>query len=780
MEEENARERAMPLVRVAIDRSVEGEGLTYASPWHDIRMGEQVEVPLGRVKARGVVVARGGDELLEGIERGRVRRLLARSGTGLSEELVALGRWIASYYVTPLGMVLASMVPAAVKQRTGSRMVEVVDRQPEDVEREALEQVRLTPSARAAWERIVELGRVGLPAEPKGLARDIGTTLGPINRLVAAGLLRRFDREEIRARGFQPATEGREEVPEEAKPRPNEEQRAAIEGIAGTLGGFVVHLLFGVTGSGKTEVYLRLIERVLAEGKTALVLVPEISLTPQTALRFRQRFGELVAVLHSGLSASQRHEQWELASSGRARVVVGARSAVFAPLQSLGLVVVDEEHDGSYKQDTLPRYHGRDVAIKRAQLANCPVVLGSATPSLESWSKSTGEGAKYRLWTLRKRAGAGALPSVRVVDLAAEQPSATAGGAGRGPLMIGATLRGALERTLKEGGQAILLLNRRGFATFMHCPVCKWTLSCRDCDAAMVMHKGRELPKGELVRCHHCLAEQRVPEKCPSCGSRVMGLGVGTQRVEEELTALLSSAFPDESVPEMLVRIDADTVKSVRELHEALGRFGTGKARVLLGTQMIAKGLDFPNVRLVGVVSADTALNLPDFRAGERTFQLVAQVAGRAGRGEHPGTVIVQSFSPLAAPVRLAAQHDYEGFATEELELRRRAGLPPAWRMARIVVRDEDPTKGHARAEELGAMLRAEAERLWVEWEAESRIDGPVPSAIARIGGWHRWDILVRAPRPGVVQRILGSVRALGRLVSDQHTAVDVDPVAVL
>jgi primosomal protein N' (replication factor Y) len=785
MEEEAAAERGLPLVRVAVERGIEGDGLTYASPWPDLQVGEQVEVPLARGKSRGVVLAIGGEELLDGLERGRVKRLTSRLGASVPPEVVELGRWIASYYVAPLGMVLASMVPAAVKEGTGSRSVEVLDRVDPETESRIVAAFKATPSVRKAWEGIAAMEPLMWPLEPRTLAAALGTTLAPINKLVAAGLLKRSRREDVRARGYEAPKHADDLVASEREiPVPSHEQAAAIEGIGSALGAFGVHLLFGVTGSGKTEVYLRLIERVIASGRRALVLVPEISLTPQTSRRFEARFGGKVAVLHSGLSASQRHRQWRMAWSGEAMVVVGARSAVFAPLADLGLVVVDEEHDGSYKQDTLPRYHGRDVAIKRAQMAGCPVVLGSATPSLESWANA--RVGKFRLWALRERAGAGRLPQVRIVDLAAEQPwgrgGPSAGGSGRGPLMVGATLKGELVRTLSEGGQAILLLNRRGFATFMHCPACKWTLSCTECDSAMVLHRGRDLPKGEVVRCHHCQAERLVPQACEVCGGKVVGLGVGTQRVEEEILAILAESLGDERAREALVRLDADTIRSVRDLHESLGKFGEGHARVLLGTQMIAKGLDFPNVRLVGVISADTALNLPDFRASERTYQLVSQVAGRAGRGEHPGRVIVQTFNPSAPAIRLAATHDFEQFAELELRTREAAGLPPAGRMARVIVRDEDPSKARARAEELAALLRLEAETV-----GGVLIEGPIPSVIARIEGWHRWDVVVRAPgrlgagaAAGAVQRVLGSARRAGKLLSDAHTAVDVDPIALM
>jgi primosomal protein N' (replication factor Y) len=813
--------------RVAVERGLDTapEGLTYASAWTDLEVGERVEVPLGRGDRRtgGIVVAVGGEELLGGLSKKSVKRIASRSGAKLPGPLVKLALWMAEYYVCPLGMVLATMMPSAVKKRVGRHVEKLVDVSP-DAPRgaggPAAIEPKLTPAMAEAWKGILELEVGALPAEPRALAIRLGLgSVGPINRLVARGLLRRVERESVRSRAGDAALEllggGRVE-----RPTLTEAQTAAVEGIAGSLGSFAVHLLYGVTGSGKTEVYLRVIERALAAGKSALVLVPEIALTPQTAGRFLGRFGGMaggtggVAVLHSGLSAGERHRQWAMAAGGLAKVVVGARSAVFAPVANLGVIVVDEEHDSSFKQDQLPRYHGRDVAIKRGQVEGCPVVLGSATPSLESWANAVGmpgvDGAagraRYRLWRLPERVGLGRMPEVRIVDMADERRRSVLAGEGRPGSMIGPTLTEELARTLHEGGQAILLLNRRGYATHVCCssPACGWTLLCHACDAALVLHKDQSLPRGGLVRCHHCLGEELVPKGCPVCGRPPARLGTGTQRVEEEL---VSMGLEERD----LLRVDSDSMDSARDYFDALSKFGRGEVKVLLGTQMVAKGLDFPNVRLVGVLSADTSLHIPDFRAGERTFQLICQVAGRAGRGEHAGLVIVQTMSPREPAIVMAGRHDYEAFATSELAMRVGTGLPPASRMARIVTRDEDHQAAMEHADRIAGAMREEAglgdgaaapgmveRREPTERQASSgaghaerpvsgfggpgaiTVMGPMDCAVGRIAGQYRVAVEVIAPTAGVLHGLLAGLRGRRLLKSDAHTAVDVDPVSLM
>lgn len=771
--------------RIAVERGLDSapEGLTYASPWTDLEVGERVEVPLGRGDRRtgGIVVAVGGTELLAGISARSVKPIAARAGTRLPESLVRLALWMADYYVCPLGMVLGTMMPSAVKRRVGRHVERLVEPVPQPADAPPDQPPRLPEATRAAWDAIRALDPAAFPAEPRALALRLGLpTVGPINRLVARGLLRRIERQSVRSRAEalpHHLTESRAD-----RPALTDEQHAAVEGIAAAIGAFSTHLLYGITGSGKTEVYLRAIERAAEAGLGALVLVPEIALTPQTVGRFLDRFrdtGVGVAVLHSGLAAGERHRQWAMAASGQARVVVGARSAVFAPITGLGLIVVDEEHDPSFKQDQLPRYHGRDAAIKRAQIEGCPVVLGSATPSLESWINAVGlppagdrpaARPRARLWRLTKRVGGGSLPEVRIVDMAQERRVATLTGAGRPAALIGPTLAEALRCTLADNAQAILLLNRRGYATHIQCSSarCGWILMCRECDAALVLHRSANLPRGGVVRCHHCLAEALVPPACPVCGRHAARLGAGTQRAEEELRAA--------GVPESdMLRVDSDSMDSARDYFEALSRFAAGEVRILLGTQMVAKGLDFPGVRLVGVLSADTALHIPDFRSAERTFQLVCQVAGRAGRADDRGLVILQTESPHDPAITLAARHDFESFAHREAATRAAAGLPPASRMARIIARDPAHDAAHDHAARIADALRDAASGL-----PGALVVGPADCPIARIAGQHRVAVEVLAPSAVALHQILAALRAERLLKSDARTAVDVDPVSLL
>jgi primosomal protein N' (replication factor Y) (superfamily II helicase) len=777
-------EHTGPYIRVAVERSIDAEGtargLTYRAGTLDVCVGQRVEVPLGRGNrsAAGIVVVVGGEELLDGIPPSKVKSILKVSPARLPERLVELARWISEYYVCPLGMTLATMMPAAVKQSIGvRRQIEV-----QPVESDAARTIiaaGVTPKVEEAWNAVQDLGMLGA-VSPDVLKTQIGAkNLGPINKLVAVGLLRRVEREIVTAR-----TPLWDRFRVESPRGPVEltpDQARISKGIAATLGAFGVHLIRGVTGSGKTEVYLRIIEQVIARGQTALMLVPEISLTPQTAGRFLDRFAAAspgtVAVLHSGLTAAERHRQWALAASEHAKVVVGARSAVFAPLRNVGVIVVDEEHATDYKQDQLPRYNGRDVAIKRGQLDGCPVVLGSATPSLESWANATT--GKYRLWELTQRVGDGSMPRVEIVDLAEERRNlARQAKDPEGPRRffqaIGIKLADALSQTLQNDGQAILLLNRRGYSSYICCPdaECGWVMKCDHCDASMVVHKlgPSDGMRGSIVRCHHCLSEQMLPRKCPVCSRAVMTLGVGTQKLEEELGRTFSKWLkPGKS----LVRVDGDTMKSAADYFDVLARFARGEVKVLLGTQMIAKGLDYPNVRLVGVINADTGLTLPDFRSSERTFQLVSQVAGRAGRGGHGGLVIVQTVNPGEPAIVAAAAHDYRGFAASELRLRHESGLPPATRMARIVVRDEDFSVAQKEAVKLADLLKGARTRGVV-------VLGPGPAPISRVAGFFRFSIELIAPTAQELHAALAKVRASGLLKSDARTAVDVDPVALV
>ncbi len=691
--------------------------------------------------------------------RDRIRLIDARDDPGLSlpRDLVSLARWISSYYCCPLGVTLSSILPSPVRKGVGlvtTTLIDIGDGGAEGA----------TPAQRRILEILRELPADERPLEQQALLRRANVkTKGPLRALISAKAVAVRKSRHVQAEWA--VTNTCDRRPESL----TAEQAGAVELIKGCLmGGFSAHLIHGVTGSGKTEVYLRLIQEVVSQGRSALVLVPEISLTPQTGGRILGRFPDhRVAILHSGLTAAQRHHQWAMVREGSADVVLGARSALFAPVPDgrLGLIVVDEEHDGSYKQDQAPRYHARDASIRRAQLAGCPVVLCSATPSLESWHNAVQRNA-YRLHKLTHRAPGLRVPRVEIVDFVEERRART----DRRVHLIGPRLEGAIQRTLAAGGQVILLLNRRGFGNYVACPdhMCGWLMTCDDCDAAMVCHKEGDDLRG-YVRCHHCLAEQRIPELCPRCGNRITVFGFGTQRVEEEL----KRKFAGLATEGAMLRVDADTMPHVSAWHDALGRFGRGEIRLLVGTQMIAKGLDFPGVRLVGVVNADTAINLPDFRAAERTFQLVAQVVGRCGRGEDGGLAMIQTFQPGIPAIRLASTQDFDAFATGEMADRARAQLPPHTRMVRCVVRDLELSACVAKA-------RALADAIRPLLGDGMRMRGPAPCPISRIAKRHRQQIEVTAPTAAALQQVLASARSMGLFHLGEELAVDVDPIAIL
>lgn len=775
-------ERALGYARVAVERGVDRypDGLTYAIPptLEDLAPGERVIVPLGRgnTPTAGYVIDLASDSDLD---HQRIKFILKRdlAAARLPGQLLELARWISSYYCSPIGMTLASMLPAAVKRNVGSVRKTVID-----IGEASAEGQKIPPKQKRVLDVLAALPAEQRPIEINALAvlADL-QSVAPIKRLIHRKLVHASRKTVIEAAWAEHAADAR--TPE----RLTDEQTAVIEAVASHLhNGFSTHLLYGVTGSGKTEVYIRLIQRVLGMGKCAMLLVPEISLTPQTGGRLIGRFpNHRVAVLHSGLTAAQRHQQWALAAEGMADIVLGARSAVFAPVPDnrLGLIIVDEEHDGSYKQDQVPRYHGRDVAIRRAQLTNCPILLGSATPSLESWYNATERGSST-LHVLRKRAPGMRLPKVTVVDFREQMRQRK----DRQVHLLGPVLEDSIARTLEDGGQVLLLLNRRGYASYIACPSsrCGWVLTCDHCDVTTVYHLDKRLPTGGFVRCHHCLSEQKLPPVCPECGSKISTFGLGTQRVEEELAAKFHQLVEGET----MMRIDSDSMHGARNFHDVLNRFGKGEILLLVGTQMIAKGLDFPGVRLVGVINADTSINLPDFRASERTFQLVNQVAGRCGRGEQAGYTVVQTFNPTTPAIQLAAAHDFESFAHQELHERKRVNLPPITRMARIVLRDEDYVQCVATARQVMAGLNAIAQSGGAIAEnqqpnanrsfASIRLRGPAPCPIARIADKHRQQIEIMAPTAGVLHHFLTAARSAGLLKAGADMAIDVDPIALL
>ncbi|MFG0299907.1 MAG: primosomal protein N' [Phycisphaerales bacterium JB047] len=756
--------------RVAIERGMDRMGgLTYLAE-QEVQLGQRVIVPVGRgnTPTGGYVIELGGAELLDGYDPRKVKAITSTTTAVLPESIIELAKWMSVYYMCPLGMVLGSVLPAAVKADTGRRRKTMLRMQspPDEKLRKTL-----SPGARRAWDKISELVPSTFPIEPRLLAARIEEkSVAAINRLKHAGILAEVEVDVILA----PKLFDVLDADDSGSHTLTETQDRVVQGICAKLGAFSPNLLHGVTGSGKTEVYINIVKRVLDRGGRALMLVPEIALTPQTAGRFVHTFRDAgVAVLHSGLTKATRNQQWAQAASGESRVVIGARSAVFAPLKDLGVIIVDEEHDSSYKQDQLPRYNARDAAVKRAQIESCPVVLGSATPSLESWHNA--KAGRYNLWSMPDRVGNSRLPAVKIVNMALDEERMKAPKA-FGPnqdFSIGRSLSNALHQTIQEGRQAILLLNRRGFASVVVSSdrASGWKLECDQCDTTMVVHKGsvRQTGGRRFVRCHHCLSEQLIPKVCPISGKPLVELGVGTQRVEDEIAFRYGESL-GLIAGENYERVDADTMNKASDYFGVLDRFRRGELKLLLGTQMIAKGLDFPNVSLVGVLSADTAMHLPDFRAEERTYQLVSQVAGRAGRGTHPGQVIVQTLNPHAPSISRAARHDYVGFAGDELGARYQTGLPPFVRMVRIVVRDEQHEKAQARAREIATLLREHG-------DDRVQVDGPMPCTITRIANFYRFAIEMLCPSPKPMQDAMQAVRAKGLLKSDSRVAIDVDPL---
>ncbi|MFZ2877526.1 MAG: primosomal protein N' [Enterococcus aquimarinus] len=530
----------------------------------------------------------------------------------------------------------------------------------------------------------------------------------------------------------------------------NAEQQQAVSRIlaAEAQGEATTFLLEGITGSGKTEVYLQSIAEILNKGKTAMMLVPEIALTPQMVQRFKSRFGKAVAVLHSGLSQGEKYDEWRKIERGEAQVVVGARSAVFAPLQKIGLIIIDEEHEATYKQEDTPRYHARDLAIWRSQYHHCPVILGSATPSLESRARA--QKKRYELLYLTQRAHENAqLPSVTIVDLKEEY-------AQKNTSTFSRLLQEKISNRLQQKEQIVLLLNRRGYSSFMMCRDCGYVLPCPNCDISLTLHM--DVKK---MRCHYCGHQENIPKKCPDCqGEKIRYYGTGTQKVEEELQERFPSA--------RILRMDVDTTRKKGAHEKILKAFEEQEADILLGTQMIAKGLDYPNITLVGVLNADTALNLPDFRSSERTFQLLTQVSGRAGRGAKPGEVIVQTFNPEHHSIVLAQAQDYEAFYQQEMILRHQSGYPPFYFTVKITI-------SHPAEQVVAKKSYQIAEQLKNGLSPESRILGPTPSGIARIKNRYYYQIILKYKHEVHLHRMLREILETSQSEQRKNLYVSID-----
>jgi primosomal protein N' (replication factor Y) (superfamily II helicase) len=739
---------ARPCASVAVGRPVAGP-FTYLLPEglaRPLLPGQRLLVPFGRGRALGFYLGPA-----EAPDKTRLKPIaqVLEAEPALPGDVFRLIAFAAAHYRYPLGEALRAALPPGLTRAVEDRpvMPEVVQTA---VATEAAAGASLVraPSQAAA---LAYLLAVGGRAELGELAHAVPKARDAVRRLVARGLVRLETADAIPRPGTGFA---------QARPAHlTSGQEAAVQALLRALdaGAYRAFLLHGVTGSGKTEVYLRAAEHALGSGKGALVLVPEIALTPQLVGRFRSRFGAQVAVLHSGLKDRERRGHWQALRAGRVRLAVGVRSAVFAPVANLGLLVVDEEHDASFKQDEKLRYQARDLAVVRARDLGAVVVLGSATPSLETYENA--RRGRYEVLELPVRVDDRPMPVVEVVDLR-RRPRKR----GETPPALAEESATALAETLAKGQQAILFLNRRGHSTTLLCEACGQSVSCQHCDVALTLHLQ---PKG--LQCHYCGATRAVPEACPACGGALVRLGSGTERVEAEVAALCPTA--------RVARLDRDAVGTGERLTERLSSFAKGELDVLVGTQMVAKGHDFPGVTLVCVVSADTGLLLPDFRAAERTFQLLTQVAGRAGRGQETGRVLVQTYNPEAESVARAATHDFAGFAARELEWRKALAYPPFSRLAAIRLEGADADRTAEAARALGRVLQ----RSLPPSASGVRLLGPAPAPLSRLKGLVRWQLLLKAPQHRVLRPVLDAAeRALAGLPHGVRGVLDVDPGAML
>ncbi|MEK6798392.1 MAG: primosomal protein N' [Planctomycetota bacterium] len=746
-----------------------------------LSLGHRVQVPIGR-RARlviGFVVAldcRPWDTTLRPIHS------LVDQGTFLTPDLIDVAREISAHYRCPLGPTLKAITPQAVRERRGMKKVSYARlgenlraflvASPAGLEPDAIEWPvgRLTPARRAL---LSVLAASTDPVPVDDLLKTAGSSAVVLRGLVKAGFVDFEVRTQPSAEELQPPSQPQAEPTFSL----NAEQQSAIDAIFRTVeeARFGVTLLWGVAGSGKTEVYIRAIRRVIEMGRQAIFLVPEIVLTTQLVSRLVSRFPG-VAVQHSGLSESQRAAMWRRIAAGERQVVIGTRSAVFAPCPKLGLIVVDEEQEGSFKNLQSPRFHVRDAAIMRAKTLGIPVVLGSATPSLETWHRSE-QHRDYRRLVLSRRVNDLPMPKVHLVDMEAEFAEL------KRPVVLSRLMERLLGETLDRGEQAILLMNRRGYATRVFCPTCRTRITCPTCSVGLVVHAG-----SREAMCHYCLHRMPVPIVCPKlgCGERLVQFGLGTQRVEE----VVAQRFPDARI----LRVDSDTMRHRSQYEQVIRDFEERRVDVLVGTQMIAKGLDFPMVSLVGVIDAEPSALSADFRAHERLFQLITQVAGRAGRADAPGQVVVQTADTTLPALRWAVAHDFAAFARQELSARQRIGWPPFRRLARIVV-------AHQRERTAQDAARALLERIYAAGSSPSyqriekvhpnpaegltatpnniQILGPNPCALARLRSLYRYELLVLAPDAAALRSLLAQLESDGAFRTQAKSCiVDVDPVS--
>ena len=747
------------IARVTLDLAVRRE-FDYLIPnemEHNVCDGTRVKVPFGSREVLGVVTA-----LLTESPHGNLREIIKTVGRQalVTPPILKLVRWISEYYCCAPEVAMKAVLPDAVrKEEEGWRERLYVRALPQHDKLP-----KLTKRQEDLWSIVEEWRELPL----QELVRLAGTTSATIRKLEDKGLV------SIAPQISERDPYAKEHILPTSPLELNDEQSVALRSIVKAIDCLAVSkdnaievkengvfLLHGVTGSGKTEVYLQAIAHALKQGKGAIVLVPEISLTPQTVERFKARFSQgalqtLVAVLHSHLSAGERHDEWHKIRQGRARIVIGARSAVFAPVEPLGLVIVDEEHEHSYKQEEAPRYNARDLAVVRGQQEKAVVVLGSATPCMESYYNV--QRKKYGLLSLTERADAKNMPVVRIVDMR------NASRKDKGISIFSPQLHEAILQRLEKKEQVMLFLNRRGWSSSLQCPECGFVAECPNCSVSLTYHRA-----AQKLMCHICGHIDSAPTKCPepNCGNKSIRFsGLGTEKVE----AALGKSFPSARVK----RMDSDTLKRKEDYRRILGDFRSGKIDILVGTQMIAKGLHFPNVTLVGIIHADLSLHIPDFRAGERTFQLLTQVAGRAGRGDVEGEVYVQSFTPFHPAIQYARRHDYIGFYDQEIEFRQELRYPPVGRVALLTLRG----RSEDRVRFFSDHLRKEMDLLAHEM-GDVVIAGPAPAPLLRAENFYRYQIMIRTPRMPQLSRKLSSKIDSLQIPEDLRLIIDIDPVSL-
>ncbi len=705
-----------------------------------IQPGQRLKVPFGRGDTMTTAFCVGlSNEISNNKRLKTIHEILDREPL-LTQQMLDLTEWIADRYLSSWGQVLEGVVPAGVKKQAGTREI-LYYRVAENVG--PISSLKLSKKQQLLMEILAETDE---PLRVDQLSKSANCGTSPINALRDKKLIipekKRTHKAQLEELNVQ----------QQADLVLNAEQQFALDEILKTVRSaeHETILLHGVTGSGKTEVYIQSIREIVSYGQQAIVLVPEISLTPQTIRRFRARFSS-VAVLHSHLSDADRHWHWKQIAAGEVQVIVGARSAIFAPAPQLGLIIIDEEHESTFKQQSTPRYHAREVARQRAIRQKIPLILGTATPTLESLVRTID--GHDKLIRLKDRVEARPLPPVSIVDVRND------------PMImkrhsLGRAMTNSIQQAIRADGQVILFLNLRGFSSVLWCPKCQG-LKCPDCDLTLTWHKDRE-----RLLCHSCEFEMESPERCPTCGQPGLRfLGAGTQRLEAEV----KSKFPEAKI----IRMDSDSMRKPGSHDAALSAFREGEIDILLGTQMIAKGLDFPNVTLVGVIDADTLLHQPDLRAAERTFQLIAQVAGRTGRGTKGGRVLVQTMNPDEPVIKFATHHDYDGFAKYELKHRKAMNAPPYRSMARVILRSLDEKLVAAESKRIVQAIR----EIIKEKGIPVRVLGPAPAPITRLRKYYRYHFQMTSEEIATIQELWRHCVPLLKVASDVELTIDVDPV---